>query len=189
MIGRLTGKIKQIDRNPLIIDVGGVGYLVHLPQQQLNKLKPNEAYTLTIHTHVRDDAIELYGFLLPEELELFELLLTVSGIGPKTALNIIDRGASEVKRAVVNGDVAFFTLIPRLGKKNAQKIIIELKTKLGSLAELDLTQNHQETRQIIEALIGMGFKRQEIFGIIKKIPPDLPLKEQVRFCLKFLGKT
>ena len=121
---------------------------------------------------------------------MFKLLLTVSGIGPKTALTIIDRGVPAVTGAVQKSDVDFFTTIPRLGKKNAQKIIIELKQKLGSITDLDLSEyTSSETKEILDALSSMGFARIEAIQVIKTLPSDLTtLEQKIRYCLKELGK-
>ncbi len=163
MIGLLTGNITTTRRNPLIVNVAGVGYLVHTTQSVAGSVK---------------------------ELALFELLLTVSGIGPRTALSVIERGAHAIEKAVQESDVTFFTTIPRLGKKNAQKIIIELKNKLGGLKDLDLTsEESNETNQILEALLSMGFRRAEVLAAIKKLEPeDTTVEQKIRHALKVLGK-
>jgi Holliday junction DNA helicase RuvA len=190
MIGRLTGTIDSHIHNPLIIDVHGVGYVVRVPERFLASIKPGRQHTLLIHSHIREDAFDLYGFATQQELVLFELLLTVSGIGPKTALPVVDRGAAAVEAAVRKSDVDFFTTIPRLGTKNAQKIIIELKSKLGSSQMLDLTGTESsETKQIIEALTSMGFDRQEIREALKKLDTkDISVEQKIRHALTLLGK-
>jgi Holliday junction DNA helicase RuvA len=143
---------------------------------------------LYIHTHVTENNISLYGFGDQNELELFELLLTVSGIGPKSALGIINFGVEKIKQAIVQAEVNFFTQIPRLGTKNAQKIIIELKNKLGSSIDLDLTQDENQ-KEMITVLSGMGFSRQEAILAIKQIPGDIAtLEEKIRYALKNLSK-
>jgi Holliday junction DNA helicase RuvA len=183
MIGRLTGTIDSNIANPLIIDVHGVGYLVRVPERFLASIKVGRPHTLFIHSHIREDAFDLYGFASQEEMTLFHLLLSVSGIGPKTALLVINRGVEEVEIAVKKGDVDFFTSIPRLGTKNAQKIIIEFKGKL------DLTENTGETKQITDALSGMGFDRHEIREAIKKLDAkDISVEQKMRHALKLLGK-
>ena len=186
MIGLLKGTIAK-RKNPMILLVGGVGYAVHVPEGIVSHTHQNEECTLYTHTHVTDDAITLFGFTKEEDLALFELLLTVSGIGPKTALAIIDRGALPIRKAINESDVDFFTMIPRLGKKNAQKIIIELRTKLGSIAELDLTADNSETKQIRDALESMGFARGEIMEALKT-DKGTTVEEKIREALKFLGK-
>lgn len=190
MIGRLTGIIDSHIHNPLIIDVHGVGYVVHIPERHLAGIKPGRRHTLFIHSHIREDAFDLYGFASERELVLFELLLTVSGVGPKTALAVTDRGVDAVENAVRKSDVDFFTTIPRLGTKNAQKIIIELKSKLGSSKMLDLTGAESgETKQVIDALTTMGFDRQEIRETLKKLDTkDVTIEQKIRHALKLLGK-
>jgi len=190
MIGQLTGTIVTENRNPLIIDVSGVGYRVFVPPLELSRLPKNSIRTLTIYTSVKDDAIDLYGFLTFEELGLFELLLTVSGIGPKTGLLVINRGVELVTKAIMQSDVTFFMTIPRLGKKNAQKIIIELKSKLGSMKDLDLTESEtSETKDIMDALTSMGFEKSEVLAAIKKLSPDYTTTEQkLKAALKLLGR-
>lgn len=185
MIGLLTGTIEQKNINPVLVLVGGVGYNVSVPDGLRAALGNKE--TLFIHTHVSDSEISLFGFKLREDLMLFEMLLTVSGIGPRTALSILDRGAASIRKAISQSDVDFFTMIPRLGKKNAQKIIIELRSKLGSITELDLTETSGETKQIIAALESMGFARAEIADTLKHVKGE-SIEEKIRDALKYLGK-
>ncbi|MBI4062493.1 Holliday junction branch migration protein RuvA [Candidatus Gottesmanbacteria bacterium] len=185
MIGLLTGAIEHLGVNPILVVVGGVGYSVYVPDSLRGKLTKQE--TLFIHTHVTDDAIALFGFAKEEDLALFELLLTVSGIGPRTALAILDRGTTSIRKAISESDVDFFTMIPRLGRKNAQKIIIELRSKLGSITELDLTADNSETKQIRSALESMGFGRSEILEALKNIKGE-STEEKIREALKYLGK-
>jgi len=191
MIGMLTGTVAEKTHNPIIVNVGGVGYAVRVPLRLLTQLETGRTYTFFIHTHVSDDALDLYGFISHDELDLFKLLLTVSGIGPRTATSIMDRSASAIQTAIMTSDVDFFTTIPRLGKKNAQKIIIELKSKLGSTKELDLSDDAEgETKQLLDALLSMGFARSEIIGAIKKLDnTDVTLEQKVRHALKNLGRT
>lgn len=189
MIGRLRGIIDENTKNPLIVDVQGVGYTVQVPEKYLITIKPGATHTLYIHTHVRDDALDLYGFSEKNELELFSMLLTVSGIGPRTALGIVDRGVTAVEGAVRKSDVDFFTTIPRLGSKNAQKIIIELKSKLGSSKALDLSESSGETKEVIDALSAIGFDKYEIRKVLEKLDPSIVSVEQkIRHALKYLGK-
>ncbi len=188
MIGYLQGTILTTTHNPLLLDVHGVGYAVHVTESLLGKTKPQNTLALFIHTHVREDTLDLYGFQTPEELQLFKLLLSVSGIGPRTALLVINQGVTEIRDAVANAHTDFFTAIPRLGKKNAQKIIIELKTKLGSIQELNLQEEGTDSAAVIEALVSMGFAKGEIVKALKLLPDtQLSLSEQIRKTLKLLG--
>jgi Holliday junction DNA helicase RuvA len=190
MIGRLTGTIVSTKQSPIIVDVHGVGYAVRVAPREARALENGKTTTLYVHTHVREDALDLYGFSDQSDLFLFELLLTVSGIGPKTGLSIIDRGASAVERAVIAADTEFFTTIPRLGKKNAQKIIIELKNKLGGLKDIDLTGNEDsETKQILVALTEMGFDRKEVLHVMQNLDSTDTLEQKVRKALRLLSKS
>jgi len=189
MIGALIGTVHTITKNPIILFVGDVGYAVSITDTLAKTLTPNKKTFLFIHTHIREEAFDLFGFISQEELSLFELLLTVSGVGPKTALLVMNGGAEAIKHAVRTSDVDFFTRIPRLGRKNAQKIIIELKNKLGSVGELDLRDASQETDEMIDALVSMGFAKKEVLAIVKKIPDeDTTIEQKIKSALKLLGK-
>lgn len=169
---------------------GGVGYKVFVPADILVNTENNNPSSLFIHTHVKEDALDLYGFNNPDDLQLFELFLGISGIGPKTAIGIFANGESaKIKEAIVKGDVDFFTTVPRLGRKNAQKIIIELRPKLGKLGDIDLTADNPENKEIVDALKTFGFNSQEAKEAIKSIKDitgDTSVK--IRAALKYLGK-
>lgn len=190
MIAYLSGIIKYKGANYLTILTGGVGYKVSLPYDLLAKFKLNDPISTYIYTHVKDDAIDLYGFPAPEEMAFFELLISVSGVGPKTALAIFSRGKlPDIKEAIVKGDVEFFTSVPRLGRKNAQKIIIELRSKLGSLENLDLTQESSESKEIVEALKSFGFEKGEAKDALKFIKDvEGDVSKKIRAALKYLGR-
>lgn len=190
MISYLSGTIIHKSLNYTIILVNGVGYKVFIPSDLMSKLKLNTPCTLFIHTHVGENILDLYGFKSIEDLTLFELLISVSGIGPKTALGIFTKGTSDkIKIAIVKGDVAFFTSVPRLGTKNAQKIIIELRSKLGSLESLDLNENTGETQEIVDALKQFGFTPSETREALKGLShKDAPVGDKIREALKILGK-
>lgn len=175
---------------------GGVGYKVYIPSSLLtqppsNPSSPsNPSISLYTYTHVKEDALDLYGFPAQEDLSMFELLLGVSGIGPKTALNIFSNGRlAKIKEAIVKGDVDFFTAVPRLGRKNAQKIIIELRSKLGSLGELDLAAEGGETKEIIDALKTFGFSVGEAKDALKSLQDfEGSTSDKIKQALKYLGK-
>lgn len=191
MIAALKGTIEGRNAQSVIIDVHGVGYKVLLPSNLLAKLKIGEKLRVFTYTHVREDALELYGFLNQEDLRLFECLIGVSGIGPKTALGIFSLGGAEIiAQAVTKADLDFFTNVPRLGKKNAQRIIIELKSRLGAVADLDLSdENLKENGEVIAALKNFGFTIQEAKEAVKKIKGQgQTIEERVRLTLRYLGK-
>lgn len=192
MIGFLEGKIQYYTDSIVLINVNGVGYRVFVPIQISSTIsKIGQEMILHTHTHVREDILELYGFKEVLDLNLFEMLLSVSGIGPKTALGIFAKGErNQIIEAIANADVSFFAGIPRLGKKNAQKIIIELKNKIGSAKELDLLGvGDKETKDLVEALKSFGFSTKESMEAIKSIQEkDAPVDRKIRFALKYLGK-
>jgi Holliday junction DNA helicase RuvA len=186
MIGRLTGIIEKQSASVLCL-VGGVGYEVFLGAQNLAKLENGQERTLEIYTLVKEDVLQLFGFLSTQEKQLFIALLGVSGIGPRTALAITNQGINEVIVAVQQADLAFFTAIPRLGKKNAQKIIIELAPKLGSSFDLELSTRIEQS-EVGQALRSLGFIDTDIVKALSQIDDQtLSTSQQITQALKILG--
>lgn len=189
MIGQLTGTVIRQNQE-LIIDVGGVGYQVAVTSSTLGKLTSNQITTLFIFTHVKEDALELFGFLDYAEKRLFQLLLGVNGVGPRTALAISDLGATIITQAVQEANVSQFSTVPRVGKKLAQKIIIELKSKLGSLQELELGGVTDPNQQdVVTALISLGFDEQQVYRVVKEVDHNLSIAEQVKRAMKLMSQT
>jgi len=191
MIGTLKGLVEYREDPFLIVDVNGVGYKVVVPVSVLSKINSlGESIKLFTHTHVREDVLELYGFTDPLDLKVFAMLISVSGVGCRTALGIFSVGSrQEIVQAISKGDVSFFTAVPRLGKKNGQKIIIELKNKLGGEGELDLSGQSEEMEEVIVALTSFGFTPQEARLAIRKLDgAGENIAEKVRLALKQLGK-
>ncbi len=185
MIGYLEGKIKFKFTDHVVVVVNGVGYEVSVGSRTSSKLILDQDCCLHIHTYVRDDALELFGFVSASQLQLFRSLLTVSGVGPKTAMAVVDQGVEAVRTAIGKANVDFFTTIPRLGRKGAQKIIIELKNKLGGTIEPDLGEEDGGNEEILDALMAMGYSRQEAVKAASRIPEEVTeLTDQVRFALK-----
>ena len=188
MIGSLQGKVDYQENSSIIIDINGVGYRVIVPANLSVNL--GDKVKLFTHTHVREDLLELYGFTEPQDLKLFEYLISVSGVGCKTAIGVFSVGSrKEIVNAIVGNDVAFFTSVPRLGKKNAQKIIIELKNKLGGQEDLDLSQDGNESNEVVAALKSFGFTTPEARAALKGLNGNGDTTgEKVRLALKYLGK-
>ncbi len=186
MIARLRGQPVGRGAEGLILDVNGVGYLVHATPRALAKADGAEL-TVETYLHVREDALSLYGFADAEERELFIHLLSVSGIGPKVALAIVSGSApSELKRAIAREDTARFQAIPGIGKKTAQRVVLELKEKLAgsdyvSVSEKDGGDAHLVAR---EALVELGYSLVEAEQALAQIDPELPPEERVRQALK-----
>ncbi|HWY79923.1 MAG TPA: Holliday junction branch migration protein RuvA [Candidatus Sulfotelmatobacter sp.] len=192
MIGTLKGVIEYREDPFLIIDINGVGYKVVVPTSVLSKIQgTGEKIKLYTHTHVREDLLELYGFTDPSDLKVFLLLISVSGIGCRTALGIFSVGSrQDIVQAISNGDVSFFTSVPRLGKKNGQKIIIELKSKLGANGDLDLSDDGGAGQEeLLNALKAFGYSVHEAHDAIRGLDgKGETLEEKVRLALKHLGR-
>ena len=190
MIGHLRGEVFFKEGNSIILDVRGVGYKVLAASDVLSKAIKGNLLELFIYTHVREDNIALFGFLESLDLKLFENLISVSGIGPKTAMNIFSVGnRAEITNAVVLGNVDFFTSVPRLGRKNAQKIIIELKNKFGSTEEFDLSSDDSQSKEVIAALESFGYSKRESLDALRNIKgKGESVEEKIRLALRALGK-
>lgn len=190
MIGFLNGVVFFKEGNSIILDIKGVGYKVIAASDVLAKAKKGETLSLFIYTHVREDNISLFGFLDSLDLKLFENLIGISGIGPKTAMAIFSTGTrNSIVNAIVHADVDFFTSVPRLGRKNAQKIIIELKNKFGGTQDFDLSEENSESREVILALENFGFDKKESLEGLKSIKgKGKSIEEKIRLALKYLGK-
>ncbi|HZZ98634.1 MAG TPA: Holliday junction branch migration protein RuvA [Candidatus Saccharimonadia bacterium] len=188
MISMLVGK-PIFSQNHLIMLCGGVGYGVTTNTRTAAELHAKLEVTIYIHTHVREDEIALFGFLSEEEKLLFEELLKVPGVGPKTAILITDATVESLVKAVQEGDVSFFSSFSRVGKKLAQKIIIELKPKLGSLEDLQLGDLPEKTREVQEALLSLGYAELEIRQVMKQllnIETD-DLQKSIKTAMKLLS--
>jgi holliday junction DNA helicase RuvA len=191
MIGMLSGTVAHRDDPYVIVDVSGVGYKVLVPTTVLAKINAlGESIKLYTHTHVREDVLELYGFSDPSDLKLFEYLIGVNGVGCRTASGIFSIGnRSEIIQAIVGNDVGFFTSVPRLGKKNAQKIIIELKNKIGGGEELDLSSDGVASGDVVAALKSFGFEAREAQEAVRALGgKGETVEEKIRLALKYLGK-
>lgn len=167
MIGFLRGKILSTTNSSLLLDVSGVGYRVLAPLPVLISLQKDDDCSLFIHTHVREDQITLFGFRDESDLFLFEKLTSVSGIGPKSALAMISvHSPSSLASAIERGDVEALSHTPGIGKRTAEKIIIELKGKLSHLVGQDLDDTGAEARLALESL---GYSSKEIHTALKGI--------------------
>lgn len=184
MIGYLEGTIKHFQLGKIILFSGGIGFTVHIPSS-LN-FSQNQKVELFIHTHLRDDNLSLFGFDTPENLDLFELLISVNGVGPKIGLAIFASATSaNITEAISQSNLNFFTSISGVGKKTAQRIILDLKSKI---AKGDVNMNALEgNSELVDSLISLGFQKHEISKVISQIDSSLPLASQVRQSLKLLN--
>jgi Holliday junction DNA helicase RuvA len=186
MIARLRGKPVANTPDGLVLDVGGVGYLVAATPSAVHKADGADEISVHTYLHVREDALQLYGFAEAEERELFVQLLSVNGVGPKVALAIVSGSpAADLRRAIVLEDTARFQSIPGIGKKTAERIVLELKEKISEeptpIAVPSSTQPHLVAR---DALVELGYSLGEAELALARVDPELPPEERVREALK-----
>jgi len=189
MIGYLSGEVFEIFENYILLLVNGVGYKIYPTKNCLEGSQKGKKASYYITSIIKEDLFDLYGFESMEDKNLFDLMINISGIGPRTAIAILSKfKVKDIVTAVTSGNAEFFSGIPRLGKKNAQKLIIELKTKLGDLTPMSLVES-QEKMEIIDALKSLGYQEHEIMprlGEISSMGDTLELK--IKYALKNLGK-
>lgn len=187
MISYLSGTILEKAARSAIIDVAGIGYKVWVTEDTLRKLKTGTATKLRTHHAVREDAEELFGFIGEDDLKLFELLLGVPGIGPKTALNILNVATPEtLRRSITSGETAYLTKISGIGRKTADKIILELREKLGRNEE---GEGLKEEVDALEALKSLGYSHTDAREALKNVPKEVTgTSDKVKQALKLLGK-
>ena len=186
MIARLRGKPVANTPEGLILDVGGVGYLVHATPAAVRKGDVADEITVDTYLHVREDAMQLYGFADREERELFVQLLSVSGVGPKVALAIVSGSpAAELRRAIVREDSARFQAIPGVGKKTAERIVLDLKDKLGDPAFAPAAESGGDSHVVArDALVELGWSLLDAERALAEVDDDLSPEERVRQALK-----
>ena len=187
MIARLRGRPVSADADGLVLDVGGVGYRLSATPAAVRKADGATEIALETHLHVREDALELYGFAEPAERELFEQLLAVSGVGPKVALAIVSGySPADLRRAIVREDAALFQTIPGIGKKTAQRVVLELTEKVAPLAAVAAPVFGAGDGHVVarDALVELGYSAAEAEQRLAATDPDLPPAERVRQALR-----
>ena len=191
MIAHLSGTIFFTNDRFAVIDVNGVGYKVSITLDALRTLKrtPGERTSLWIHTIVREDVLDLYGFLERDELEFFEMLISVSGIGPKSALGILSiAGVPHLREAIAHGNAAALTKVSGIGAKSAQKIILELRDKLGAIEDKGGGALYEE-HDAIEGLVSLGYAERDAREALKNVSPDITgTGARIKQALKQLGR-
>lgn len=189
MIGRLRGTVVAKHADGVVLDVGGVGYEIAVSPRTLIDLPGvGEEGVLHTHLHVREDQLALFGFMGDADRNLFRILLGVSGIGPKVALAILGTMTGvELRRAVVADDVDALTTVPGIGKRTAQKVMLELRPKLD-LPDAEVVGSGSVTAEVREALEGLGYHPTEIREALRDIPQDLPVADALRGALRQLGR-
>ncbi len=190
MIGKIKGTLVETDNNSGLIETsGGVFYKVFLPAALLTRTVPTpvEIYT---YLQVREDALILFGFNHKKEHDLFLLLLTVSGVGPKTAYLVCSRSKpEELIHAIQDNNVDYFTQIPGLGRKTSMKILLELSQKMKGDFQLEKMYLSEDDNTFVDALVSLGFKAQDAKNILKKIPKEMPLEEKIKEGIRMSSKN
>jgi len=193
VIARLSGLLAEKGADQAIVDVGGVGYRVFLSQASLARLPAaGEKVSLRVHTHVREDALALFGFATEEEEAVFHELVGVKNVGPRAAQNILSGiEARDLARAVADGDVARLTKVPGVGKKTAERLVLELREKLVTLARAAAPAGRAAggpLEQVAQALVGLGYKAPQAEQAAEALRDraDRPLDELLREALKLL---
>ncbi|MDR3570749.1 MAG: Holliday junction branch migration protein RuvA [Candidatus Pacebacteria bacterium] len=190
MIGHLEGTVRKISIGSVILSCGGVGYKIAATKESLARLRLNETAALWTHLAVREDVLDLYGFSTEEELHFFGLLLMVSGIGPKSALAILDIASVETLRsAIAAGNSGYLTNVSGIGKKTAEKIILELRDKVG-VAQSETSAAISGDEETLEAMRALGYSLQEARDALRKVPMEIKNpNERLREALKSIGRS
>lgn len=181
MIASLEGTIKKKTEKGVIVDTGNIGYFVHVPTSALEKLNEKDETLFYIDTRVREDDISLYGFETWDQLELFQAVTSISGIGPKIGLELLSQDPDKIKSAIANKDVEALSKVPGIGKKSAERLIVELKNKI----DWDLTASpHQGldrpgSNDVMTALMNLGYHKHEIKEVLNTMPDELETPEDI----------
>lgn len=193
MIGFLTGKVISLKPTKILLNVNGVGYVVFISINTFEVISNKEIVSLYIHTHVKEDSLTLYGFHNESEKEIFELLISISGIGPKLALGVLSGIQTEdLKDAILNGDASRIVAIPGIGKKTADRLILELKSKVGDVrVEGEPVVHHGVKKEAVSALTTLGYNYATAEKIVRQIlssSPACTLEELIKQSLSELNK-
>jgi Holliday junction DNA helicase RuvA len=190
MIGRLTGTLAEKSPPQLLIDVNGVGYEVDVPMSSFYNLPAlGERVTLLTHFVVREDAQVLFGFLTHDERATFRQLVKISGVGPRTALAILSGlSVTELAQAVSLQESGRLVKVPGIGKKTAERLLLELKGKLGDTLTAPASVANNAQGDILQALVALGYSDREANAALKALPADIGVSDGIKFALKQLAK-
>lgn len=189
MISSLAGTVRHKELNSVVIDVNGVGYKVFAPTDVILEATPSQPIFLWTYLAVRETSLDLFGFPERETLNIFELLITISGIGPKTALGILNIvSPTTLRQAVASGDTSYLTRVSGIGKKNAEKIVLELKDKL-KVTDADKSLDTRNEGDALEALVSLGYSERDARDALKKVPKDVAnASDRVKQALRVLSE-
>ncbi len=191
MIAQITGKIAQKTDKYLVVNTGGVGYQIFAPTDVLSRAgNTGDEISLWTYLAVRENAMDLFGFETIDEKNFFELLLSVSGIGPRSALSILSIAPMEtIKKAIGSGDTSYLTKVSGIGRKTAEKIVVELRDRLSALGHNDDTGSLRGESDILEALQSLGYSLNDARNAAKEVPADIVgTNARIKEALKRLGR-
>ena len=190
MFGRLTGTLAEKSPPQLLIDVNGVGYEVDVPMSSFYNLPAlGERVTLLTHFIVREDAQVLFGFLTHDERATFRLLVKITGVGPRTALSILSGlSVHELAQAVSLQQSGRLVKVPGIGKKTAERLLLELKGKLGDALTVPVNVASGAQGDILQALVALGYNDREAAAALKALPPDIGVSDGIKLALRALAK-
>ncbi|MDD4804773.1 MAG: Holliday junction branch migration protein RuvA [Candidatus Pacebacteria bacterium] len=188
MISKIEGTVWDINEKFVTIGVMGIGFKIYTTSETREVFHKGKTVSIFTHLVVREDALDLYGFLVEEELNFFEMLISISGIGPKTALNVLNISTvSTLKRAISTNDTSHLTKVSGIGKKVAEKIVLELKDKVGSSDENDISL--RDEIDAVEALKALGYSQRDAREALKKVEKNIvKTGDRIKEALKILGK-
>ncbi|HMF83901.1 MAG TPA: Holliday junction branch migration protein RuvA [Acidimicrobiia bacterium] len=194
MIGSVRGEVlERSATGEVLVEVGGVGYRTLVPLSAIPKLEPGAPTMLFTHLHVRDDTMVLFGFPSRDERDTFEVLIGANGVGPKLALAILSvHSPGVLRRALVDDDLDALTMVPGVGKRTAQRLLVELKARLEvpELARAEDATGGTSTRaEVRAALAGLGYQSDEVRDVLGQLPDDGPVEDLLRDALKLLAVT
>lgn len=182
MIARISGKVIEQNDKEVTLDVGGIGYAVATPPYIFVVGEPVTLYTQLI---IKDDSHDLYGFQTPEEKSLFKILISVSGVGPRTALQMLTLYTlPDLVRIIKTGDSKAIALVPGIGKKTSEKVVIDLKDKVDNFS----TSDHKASTDLVEALMSLGYKDFQIRNVVGEVDASLSIEKQITEALKRIQK-
>lgn len=188
MIGRLVGRLAAKQPPQVVLDVSGVGYELDVPMSTFYNL-PGIGESVTLYTHlvVREDAHTLYGFASLDERSAFRQLIRISGVGARTALAVLSGlSVADLVQSIVVQDAGRLTRIPGIGKKTAERLLLELK---GKLAEPGVASSHEHGADVLNALLALGYSDKEARAALRELAPGMPVAEGIRAALKSLAKS
>lgn len=190
MISYLKGTIQYVGQNFVEIVVNDLGYKVFVTESFLDSAKVDQEVEVFTHQHVREDALDLFGFDNREQMELFGKLIGVSGIGPRTALGVLSAATiDEIETAVIHDDVSVLTKVAGIGAKTAERIVLELKSKYkGKVAPASSGGKSNDDADVIDGLIGLGYSADQARSALRQVDKEVGTDEKLKLCLKLLGR-